>query len=86
MTTKTKSTPRGAKSTIFFSSDVRLTFTGESPVDSNGNKEIVEVLSKTVIALIQAFKTSYPNVTITPTQETTYSQQPLNVEKETKQL
>lgn len=75
-----------AKTKTYFTSEIRITFTGETPIDANGNKEIVDMVSKTAVAMISAFKNTYPDVTVTPEQHTTYSDEPLKVEVQTKKL
>lgn len=68
------------KKSTYFTSEISITFNGKTPIDANGNKEVVDMISKTAAAMIHAFKTTYPDITIRPVQNTTYSQKPLEIE------
>ena len=75
-----------AKQKAYFTSEIRITFTGETPIDKDGNKEIVDMVSKTAVAMISAFKNTYPDIKVVPEQNTTYSEEPIEVKTTTKKL
>lgn len=72
--------------TKHYLSESRITFSGKTAVDEAGNKLQVDVLAKAIASFVIAIKTTFPDIEITPTLETTYSDKPLTVKTTTKKF
>lgn len=75
-----------SKQKTYFTSELRITFTGKTPIDANGNKEVVDMVSKSAVAFISAFKNTYPDVQITTDQVTDFSDEPIEVQVTKKKI
>jgi len=72
--------------TKYFTSEIRITFTGKTSVDEHDNKLQVNILSQATASLIAAVKNTMPDVEIHTEQKTDYSDKPIKVTVTTKKL
>lgn len=72
--------------TKYFTSEIRITFTGKTSVDEAGNKMQVNILSQATASFIAAVKNTMPEVKIATQQNTEYSDEPIEVKVTTKKL
>lgn len=75
-----------AKDTTYYLSEARITFTGKTLIDKDGNKVDVDILAKAIASFVVAIKTTFPQVKVSPVLDTTYSDKPLEVKTTTKKL